>query len=309
MAFKHCLNACEGVNITDSTKCKVFLASVDLGSFSKAAAALRYTPSGVSQLVNAFEKEMGYPLLHRDKKGVTPTEEALKIIPVLREILKQEEKLNQINDEIVGLATGCVTIAAYSSIATHWLPRVIRAFQEEYPQITIKLMEGIRQEVSGWLDDKIADVAFLSYKDPMLYDWIPLAEDQMLAVLPKTHLLATETTYPLQNCQYERFIMPALGRDDDVVALFEKNNLNPNIQFSTLENFAAMSMIEQGLGMSIMNELITRNWQCDVVKLPLDPPQQITLGIALQSLKSASPAVKRFISYATERLSCREVQE
>ncbi|HNR04306.1 MAG TPA: LysR family transcriptional regulator [Bacillota bacterium] len=66
----------------DSTKCKVFITSVELGSFSKAAAALGYTISGVSHLVNAFEKEMGFPLLTRDKKGVKPTNNALKIIPV-----------------------------------------------------------------------------------------------------------------------------------------------------------------------------------------------------------------------------------
>ena len=68
----------------DSTKCKVFITSVELGSFSKAAAALGYTISGVSHLVNAFEKEMGFPLLTRDKKGVKPTNNALKIIPVQR---------------------------------------------------------------------------------------------------------------------------------------------------------------------------------------------------------------------------------
>lgn len=292
----------------DITKCKVFIASVELGSFSKAATVLGYTISGVSQLVNSFEKEMGFPLLIRDKKGVKPTDNALKIIPVLRDILLQEERLYQINAEIKGLATGSVTIGAYSSIATHWLPSVIKGFQEAYPQIEIRLMEGIRQEVESWLSDKRTDIAFFSYKEPMSYDWIPLAEDPMLAVLPKTHLLADEAVYPLQNCQYERFIMPALGRDDDVVELLSRNKLTPKICFSTLENFAALAMIEQGMGMSIMNELITKKWQGNVVKLPLDPPQQITLGIALPSLKTASPAVKRFVDYATSRLTCRETR-
>lgn len=292
----------------DSTKCKVFITSVELGSFSKAATALGYTTSGVSQLVNAFEKEMGFPLLIRDKKGVKPTDNALKIIPVLRDILMQEERLNQINAEIKGLAVGSVTIGAYSSISTHWLPSVIKGFQEAYPQIEIRLMEGIRQEVESWLADKRTDISFLSYKEPMPYEWIPLAEDPMLAVLPKNHPLADEAVYPLQNCQYERFIMPALGRDDDVAELFRRNKLTPQICFSTLENFSTLALIEQGMGMSIMNELITKRWQCDVVKLPLDPPQQITLGMALPSLKTASPAVKRFVSYATNRLTCWETQ-
>lgn len=292
----------------DSTKCKVFITSIELGSFSKAAAVLGYTTSGVSQLVNAFEKEIGFPLLIRNKKGVKPTDNALKILPVLRDILLQEERLYQISAEINGLAMGSVTIGAYSSISTNWLPSVIKGFQETYPKIEIRLMEGIRQEVESWLAGKKTDIGFLSYKEPMPYEWIPLAEDPMLAVLPKTHPLANEAVYPLQNCQYERFIMPALGRDDDVAELFRRNKLTPKICFSTLENFSTLAMIEQGMGMSIMNELITKRWQCEVVKLPLDPPQQITLGIALPSLKTASPAVKRFVDYAANRLTHRETQ-
>ena len=265
---------------------------------------LNYTPSGVSQLVSALENELGFSLLRRNKKGVIPTENGKKLLPAVREFLLQENRIYQLAAEMNGLLLGSITIASYSSIATHWLPSVIRDFQADYPQIQIKLREGIHQEVTKWLDEKIADVAFLSYKEPLAYDWIPLAEDQMLAVLPKNHPLAAEPAYPLQHCEHERFIMPGLGRDTDVVSLFEDYNLNPRIQFSTLENFAAMAMIEQGLGMSIMNELITRKWQCDVVKLPLTPPQQITLGIALPSLENASPAVKRFVKYAVERLSC-----
>lgn len=282
----------------DSTKIKVFLYSVDYGSFSKAAEILSYTPSGVSQLVTALEKEMGYALLYRNKKGVKPTAEGLKVLPVLREIMNQEEKLHQINDEILGLSTGTITIAAYSSVATHWLPKIISSFQKMYPNIKINLMEGIRQEVCTWLEEKKADIGFMSFKKPMNYHWIPLMDDPMLAVLPKEHPLAKGNFYPLKQCSKEAFIMPALGRDDDVIEMFRKNKITPDIRFSTLENFAAMAMIEEGLGMSIMNELITKGWQCDVVKLPLDPPQHITLGMALPSLKNAPPAVKRFVECA-----------
>jgi len=104
---------------------------------------------------------------------------------VPREIVLQEERLHQISAEIKGLTAGSITIAAYSSIATHWLPQVIKSFEEEYPQIEIKLMEGIRQEVSKWLEDKLADVAFLSYKEPVLYDWIPLKEIRCSRFCPK----------------------------------------------------------------------------------------------------------------------------
>lgn len=287
----------------ESSRCKAFAASVETGSFTKAAEKLNYTPSGVCQLVNALEKELGFTLLLRDKKGVKPTADGERILVVIRDYLQQEERLLQMASEINGLATGTITIGAYSSIATHWLPAVIKGFQEAYPKIEIHLMEGIRQENESWLANKIVDFAFYSYQEPMDYEWIPLARDPMIAVLPTNHPMAHQEAYPLENCQYEKFIMPALGKDDDVAAMFKRNHITPQIAFSTLENFATLAMIEQGMGMSVMNDLITRNWQCDVVKLPLDPPQYIELGIAIPSLRNASPAVRRFIDYAVKRLT------
>ena len=286
----------------ESARCKAFMYAADTGSFTKAAERLNYTPSGVSQLVGALENETGLTLLKRTRKGVTLTSDGEILLPAVREFLEKENRIYELAAEVKGLLVGSVTIAAYSSISTHWLPEVIRDFEQNYPQIEIRLMEGIRQEVTRWLDEKKADIGFLSYQEPMPYEWTPLDYDEMLAVLPKDHLYASKESYPLINCETDSFIMPALGRDDDVVSLFERNGIKLNIHFTTLENFATMAMIEKGLGMSVMNNLITEKWNCDIVKIPVDPPSRITLGLAVPSYKQASPAVKRFIKYAVERL-------
>ena len=287
----------------ETARCRVFLAAAETGSFSKAAEALSYTPSGVNQLVTALEKELGFPVFRRNTKGVTLTENGEMLLPAVREFLRQEDRIFELSAEMNGLLIGSVTIAAYSSIATHWLPAVISAFQQDYPQIRIRLMEGIWQEVSKWLDDRAADIGFFSYQEGMPYEWIPLAEDPMLALLPKDHPLAGAEAYPLKECANDRFIMPALGCDDDVTALFAKNGIVPNVQFTTLESFSVMSMVEQGLGMSVMNQLITEKRICDVAKLPIDPPSQITLGIALHSKADISPAVRMFLKYAVRMLT------
>ena len=286
----------------ESARCKAFMYAADTGSFTKAAERLNYTPSGVSQLVGALENETGLTLLRRTRKGVTLTSDGEILLPAVREFLEKENRIYELAAEVKGLLVGSVTIAAYSSISTHWLPEVIRDFEQDYPQIEIRLMEWIRQEVTRWLDEKKADIGFLSYQEPMPYEWTPLDYDEMLAVLPKDHLYASKESYPLINCETDSFIMPALGRDDDVVSLFERNGIKLNIHFTTLENFATMAMIEKGLGMSVMNNLITEKWNCDIVKIPVDPPSRITLGLAVPSYKQASPAVKRFIKYAVERL-------
>ncbi|MCR4805723.1 MAG: LysR family transcriptional regulator, partial [Clostridia bacterium] len=47
----------------DTEKCKVLLKAVDLGSFTKAAEELGYTPSGVTHMMNALEEDLGVTLL------------------------------------------------------------------------------------------------------------------------------------------------------------------------------------------------------------------------------------------------------
>lgn len=281
---------------------KAFSVAAAEGSFTRAAEILHYSPSAVSQLVSSLEKELGFSLMLRHRRGVMLTSEGATVLPVIRDLLAQEDRLEQITADINGLSVGLINVGAYSSIASHWLPQLINLFSTEYPGIKINMMEGIHQENEEWLNNRIVDLAFFSYKKGMNYDWIPLADDRMVAVLPETHPRAKDTSYPLQEVKKESFIMPAMGRDDDVISLFRRNRISPNITFSTLENFAALALIEQGMGMSIMNDLITQNYQCRVVKLPLDPPQHITLGIAVPSLAQASPAVRRFIDFAVERL-------
>ena len=162
---------------------------------------------------------------------------------------------------------------------------------------------GSVRGVSQWLEERTADIGFLSYQENMPFEWIPLAEDPMLALLPRNHPLAGAASYPLKRCEQDSFIMPALGCDDDVEALFARNHVEPNIRYTTIENFSAMSMVEQGLGVSVMNKLITEKRICDVAMIPIDPPASITLGAALHSQADASPAVKMFLKYAVRMLT------
>lgn len=292
----------------ESARCKAFLSAAEHGSFSRAAEELCYTPSGVSQLVTSLENDLGLILLHRTRKGVSLTAAGDRMLPAMRSYIQQEDRIYQLAAELRGLDVGEITIASYYSISAHWLPRVLKAFEKDYPNIHIKLMEGINPDIIGWLADASADVGFMSGGDGLGlgYDWIPLAEDPMLAILPRDHPMANAESFPVSGFNKESFIMPAFGRDYDVAALFEKFGIEPSIRFSTAESFAAISMAESGLGICVMNELITKNWQCDAVKLPLDPPQHITLGMLIPSLEQAAPAVRKFAEYAVRMLTQNE---
>ncbi len=137
----------------------------------------------------------------------------------------------------------------------------------------------------------------------MPFEWIPLAEDPMLALLPRNHPLAGADCYPLKRCEQDSFIMPALGCDDDVEALFARNHVDPNIRYTTIENFSAMSMVEQGLGVSVMNKLITEKAYLRCRHDPHRPAGQHHVGRGTPPRADASPAVKMFLKYAVRMLT------
>ncbi len=281
----------------DTSRYRAFIQAIDTGSLSKAAKSLGYTPSGVSQLMQALERELGFPVLERNKQGVKPTENGEKVLPIIRAIIAQEDNLFQYSAEVKGLATGSVTIGSYPSIATHWLPIIIKHFHMRYPGIEIRIMEGIAQEIDEWITTNKVDIAFMSYSDSMQYDWVPLAEDPMIAILPMDHPYANKESFPLKEANGVDFVMPGNGHDVDVVAMFKRFNLEPHIVYQTMENAATLSMVEQSMGISILNSMVTRRLDFNIVKIPVDPPQSIKLGIAIQNLESASPATKRFVNF------------
>lgn len=133
-----------------------YIKVVENESLTKAAEILNYTQPSISQMISSLEEEYGFPLLIRQKNGVKPTENGLKVLQAMREIEKGYEKLSEIVHEINGLETGKIRIGAYISIATTWIPKILSEFKRLYPYIEIQLYEGNASELERWLEeDKI----------------------------------------------------------------------------------------------------------------------------------------------------------
>lgn len=286
----------------DSGKVNVLIAALEAGSMSAAAEALGYTTSGVSQMITAIENELGFPLITRGRGGIALTKAGEEVYPALLAYSRADSNIRQIASELRGLSDGRLLIGAFSSIAANWLPGIIRRFKADYPGISISILEGIHHEIDRWMATTKMDFCMYSERPGMDTDWIPLYHDPMLVVVPPQHPFAGRSAVSPQELDGEPFIMPGRGKDLDVVELLDRFQVKPDIRYITLENYSALSMVEAGLGISVMNELITKGRLNRVVMVPFDPPQSITLGIAAPDLKALSPAARKFIQYVREEL-------
>lgn len=274
-----------------------FVKTVEYGSFTKAAEILHYSQSGISRMINDLEKEWKVVLLERSKAGVKLTSDGLRLLPHAKSVCTEYEKLQMQVDELNGLQSGLIRIGTFSSVATHWLPKIIKEFQKDYPNIDYELLLGDYKEIEEWIAEGRVDCSFLRLPTHSDFHTIFLEQDKLLAILPKKHPLANCEKFPIHALAEEPFMLLEKGDKAEISEIFERCNLVPNVRFTTWDDYAIMSMVESGLGISILPQLILKRVPYHIVIKELDIPAYRNIGLALRNKKTASLAVNRFLDY------------
>ena len=269
----------------------------ELGSLTKAAEALEITQSAVSHTINSLEEQFGFAILTRSRAGVKLTDNGQRIMPSVRGMLNYYEQLNQTVSAIRGLDFGTVRIGAFTSVAVHWLPGVIKEFQRDYPNVDIKLFNGDYHDVEKWLTEGSVDLGFVNLPTKLNCECIALMEDRLLAILPPDHKFASYPKFPLVECETEAFITLLETSNHDANKALSAAGIKPNIRFSTKDDYAIIAMVEQGLGISIMPELLLKGRHDNVVIKELVPPSKRIIGLAIPETSKASPAARQLPDY------------
>lgn len=273
---------------------------VETGSFTKTAEELNYAQSSVSKMIADLEKEWNTALLERDRGGVHLTSTGEQILPMVRMMIDDYEKLKMKVDDINGIQTGKIRIGAFSSVAIHWLPDIFAEFQAEYPGIEYEVLMGDYDEVERWIDEGRVDCGFLSLPVKNTFDTISLKMDEYKVVLPKSHPFAARDKIDVKMLENQPFMLLEHGGRTEVTDLLEKNGVKPQIRFTTWEDYAIMAMVEKGLGIGILPGMILQRIPYDIEVRSLEIPYYREIGIAVKDRNRLSPAVVKFL----EKVSC-----
>ena len=280
-----------------------FVKTVEYGSFTKASELLHYSQSGISRMIGDLEKEWNLTLLERSRTGVRLTAEGQQLFPYAKGLCEEYQKLQMQVDDLRGMQSGLIRIGTFSSVATHWLPKIIAAFQTDYPGIDYELLLGDYTEFEAWIAEGRVDCGFLRLPARPEFDTIPLEQDRLMAILPEGHPLASRNKVPLAALCQEPFMLLEKGAKAEISAVFQCNHLQPKVHFITWDDYAIMSMVESGLGVSILPELILRRVPYHIVIKELDVPAYRTIALSIRDRQTASLAVKRFVDYLDYRNS------
>ena len=279
-----------------------FVKTVDTGSFTKAADSLNYAQSSISKMIADLEKEWGIFLLDRNKKGVCLTSAGKEILPYARKIISDFEEIEQKVNAINGIQTGIVRIGTFSSVAINWLPEVFAKFQEDYPGIDYEMLLGDYDEVEKWIDEGRVDCGFLRLPANSDFDVISLKQDEYKAVLPVNHPLAKKEVLDYEDLNDQPFLLLEHGGKTEVSELLEKNHVHPNVRFTTWEDYAIMAMVEKGLGIGVLPEMILKRISYQIEIRSFKSPYYREIGLAMKDRTKLTPAAWKFIEYLKKEI-------
>ncbi|KRF34563.1 LysR family transcriptional regulator [Paenibacillus sp. Soil787] len=281
---------------------KIFLAVVQTGSFTRAGKLLHASQSGVSHSIGDLEKELGIILFTRNRNGVMLTDAGEQILAHVREIVNHTEQINQVAAASRDVKNGTIRIGAFPSFSANVIPGIFQAFRSHYPGVELLLFEGSYAEVEAWIKAGAVDLGFLADPSDGL-DIVQLLSDPYVVVLPANHPLGVHDIISIEQLTHEPFLSLKSGCERLVMSAFQEKGLSLNKQFEVAENSTILSMVEAGIGVSIVPSMILPAMPANVEVKPLNPPIIRKIGLAVLSQQIVSPVVAAFIKEAQIRLA------
>ena len=282
-------------------KYEALVKTVELGSLTRAAEELGSTQSRISHVLKDLEESFGFPLLHRSRKGVELTEAGAMLFEKMQAILAQNKELEDLAAEIRNADAGTLRLGAFTSVAVHWLPGMISAFQEQHPKVELQMLNGDYHDMEQWLKNGDIDLGFVSLPAPEGVEAIALHEDPLVAILPKGHPLSQMEKIPIEAMTKDPFISLLQSSSHDIHRALDKAGVRPNIKYTTKDDYAILAMVEQGLGISIVPQLLIQGRKQDLETRPLEPAASRIIALAVPT-GDLSPVAHAFIETAQQWL-------
>ena len=280
------------------------VAVVDEGSFAKAAQALGFTQSAISQQIAALEKAAGLPVFDRPKgpraAELTPAGEVL--LGYARATLERVEEMDGELDRLRRGVSGSLVIGTFQSVSAEILPSVIQRMRAEVPDVDIRLFETDDQTTlfRGVLDDEL-DLAFTVdiEPDPRITSDL-LGYDPFVVIAARGDLDA-EVAGPDDINGH-----PIIGQPDNNVCqlLIDRRlaemGVHPDYVFRSQDNGAVQGMVRSGMGRAIMPYLAIDPDDPGIVVVQIEPPIARCIQLTRRADRSLPPAADHFAAVARE---------
>ena len=284
---------------------RYFIAVAEEGHITRAAERLGMQQPPLSQQIRALEKELGVQLFRRKPRGVELTDAGRALLSDARAILAQIDHAFASTRRTARGEQGRIAVGFTSSAPFHpFVPRVIRAFREAFPLVSLTLDESGTTELIGDLREERVDAAFIRtpVADPAGLVVDRLLEEAMVVALPTQHALARagrsdSAGVNLKRLAGEMFIVyrrhTGPGAYDAIIAACHAAGFSPQVGQEAPRIVATLNLVAAGLGLSIVPASLQRMHMDGVTYRRLTGAAQPKAPLHLASRRGDSSSVVR----------------
>ncbi len=292
-----------------------YLAALDAHRhFSRAAAECCVTQPTLSMMVQRIEEELGVKFFDRSRHPLVPTEAGERLLPQVRAILREVERLREMARMEGESLTGQLRIGIIPTLSPYLLPLFLPAFVQNYPSIHLKITERVTDTLiealhKGFLDaailatplgDSLLKEEVLFYEAFTIYSSYDYAKEYLLPEdIDVTELWLLEEGHCLRS---------------QIVQLCElREKQHPNVEYQAGSLETLKHLVDAQHGITILPELavrlLTPEQRKKVKRFAVpEPVREISLVTHRQAVKERLLAVLRqtIVDYLPQECRQRE---
>jgi molybdate transport repressor ModE-like protein len=282
------------------------------GSFGRAAAALGYTQSAVSQQIATLERLVGPRLVERPggPRPVELTEAGRLLLRHAEAIVARLQAARADMEALQSGEAGTLRVGAFQSAGARILPELLRRFTQAWPRVQIRLEEAEDDSLIDQIEHGGLDLAFVMLP-------VPGAAIETVELVRDPYVLVTQADSPLARASApptfrEIGAMPLVGYrtclgGQQVEERLRTAGVEPHMAFRSDDNATLQAMVAAGMGIALVPRLTVNEADSRVAVIELGervPPRLI--GLAWHRDRYRSPAALAFVDAALEL--CAELQ-
>ncbi|MEK1909655.1 MAG: LysR substrate-binding domain-containing protein [Pseudomonas chlororaphis] len=278
---------------------QIFSLVAELRGFTSAASRLGISQSAVSHALKSLEQELGGELIRRHQSLVELTDIGQQLLLRARAILGLAATMEQEAADARGMKRGTLRIGSFGPTSSmKLLPAILQRYRAAHPGIEMHIDEGPDRQVLQWLEERRIDVGFVVLPQER-FDCFALVEDQMVALIPSQHALASKDSLSLAELCDDPFILTEAGSAELVSRLFLAARLSPNIRYRSSQLLSTLETVARGEALTLVAQLsLPEASDPRYLIKPLSPPARRQVGLAVLDRRQSSPATLAFIEQA-----------
>ena len=300
--INHRLRLCNRVGVIElrTRQLEVFHAVYTQGSITGAAQYLHVSQPSISKVLTHTENQLGFLLFQRIKRRLLPTQEAHILFRHADKIHNDLQNINEITKNLLKHAPGLIRLASTPSIGINLMPALVAEFCNKYPEVKFETHTLHLDQIEMKINEMNIDIALAYDIDSSEYIESETVFTGDFVLISPSSINFNSTSVACLDLVGIPFIKIEGPLSVKLDNYFKENNFKPNYVTTTDTYQIAKSLVDKGMGITILDQISATNIDTEGVKTwPLTSPLKFEMKIISSNQKVESILLNNFKSFLT----------